>query len=656
MSAAMCRRSPPPERAGEGDGFLQETFAGAEAASGRSNGKAGGAFLLAAVICALVAASSPAAAQSVRTTPDRTAIAMGETVTLEVMLEGSFDGTRGPEMPDFTVVGKSSGSSVTIANGVTRQEQRIVLQLAPQRPGNLTIGAVSLLSGSKVVAQSRPVTIKVVAKGSPLPSEPPPSSPAIPGMPAFPGLPQAQAPAASPPTAPADQTVPEAMSGKQAFLLAKAPTRPLYAGEPIYVEYVLFTRSDVPLTSIRLETPPRLAGFVAEQAPANSDEGTRVRIKGQSYESRVLWRGAVMALGPGKAILDPLSVVLSVGDFFSHRRYSLASEPAALTVLPVPAEGRPADWVEGIVGSFALKATLDRASVRVGESAVLTVEVTGSGNLRAVKPPDIQAPDGVRVARVPAQDLDELVVDVGGVSGRRTFQYLLSPEHEGDFEIGRIDLPYFNSVSGHYERARSEILRLAVSTNRGTGPVHEALTPEGGHEPVTAIVAAAEPGPPGPPPWELPTALVLLGMTIPMAFWMGAEAITRKRRSLSLHGDLSVRRKALRRARAALEGLGRKSDAGTFWGHLDTVIRDYLHARFDLPPGLSPDEVRQALREFGAPEPDAAAIGDELDACAFGRFAPSAAQDRDRAATLARVRDRLGTLDRCKAGGGTGAR
>ena len=618
----------------------------------RPDGWAGGFILLAAAICVLASAPSSAGAQSVRVTPDRTAIAMGETVTLEVVLEGSFDGTRGPEMTDFDVVGRSSGSSVTISNGATRQEQRIVLQLAPQRPGNLTIGGVSLLAGSKVVAQSRPVTIRVVAKGSPLPNEPPAPSPAAPG------LPQAQAPGANAPAAPSapvDQTVPETMSGKQAFLLAKAPTRPLYAGEPIFVEYVLYTRSDVPLTGIRLESPPRLAGFVAEQAPANSDEATRVRIKGQSYEARSLWRGSVMALGPGKAVLDPLSVVLSVGDFFSHRRYSLASEPVSLAVLPVPAQGRPADWVEGIVGSFGLKASLDRATVRVGESVVLTVEVTGSGNLRAVKPPDIQAPAGVRVTRVPAQDLDELVVDVGGVSGRRTFQYLLTPEKEGDFEIGRVDLPFFNGVSGHFERARSDVLRLSSSPNRGTGPVHEAGIPAGGHDPVTSIVAGAEPGPPGPPPANLPTTLVLLGMTIPMAFWVGAEALTRRRRSRTLHGDSSVRRKALRRARAALEALGRKSDGGAFWGGLDTVIREYLHGRFALLPGLSPDEVRQALRGLGTPEPDAAAIGDELDACAFGRFAPSAALDRDRAATLARVRDRLGALDRIRTPGGTGA-
>ena len=606
---------------------------------------AGGGFLLAVAFCVLASAPTSAIAQSVRVTPDRTAIAMGETVTVEIVLEGSFDATRGPEMPDFQLVGKSSGSSVTIVNGSMRQEQRIVLQLAPQRPGNLTIGVVSLMSGSKVVAQSRLVTIKVVAKGSPLPSDPPPQPPAANGSP--------QEPPANQATAPADQTVPEAMSGKQAFLLAKAPTRPLYAGEPIYVEYVLYTRSDVQLSGIRLETPPRLAGFVAEQAPANSDEGTRVRIKGQAYESRTLWRGSVMALGPGKATLDPLSVILSVGDFFSHRRYSLASEPLPLTVLPVPAQGRPADWVEGIVGSFALKASMDRTSVRVGESVVLTVEVTGSGNLRAVRPPDITAPAGVRVTRVPAQDLDELVVDVGGVSGRRTFQYLLTPEKTGDFEIGRIDLPFFNSVSGHFERARSDILTLSVSANRSTGPVHEANVPADGREPVTAIVASTEPGPPAQPAGDLPTALVLLGMTVPMAFWLGAEVTMRRRRSLAIHGDRSLERKALRHARSSLEALGRDSDGGIFWGRLDAVIREYLQTRFHLPPGLSPDEVRQALRALGAPESDATVIGDELDACAFGRFAPSAAQDRDRAATLTRVRDHLCALDRRKTSVGT---
>lgn len=606
-------------------------------------------FLLLAATCALAPAT--ASAQSVRVTPDRNAIAMGETVTIEVVLEGAFDETRGPELPDFKVVGRSSGSSVTIVNGAMRQEQRIVLQLAPQRPGNLTIGTISLLAGGKTVGQSRPLTIKVVAKGSPLPNEPPPAAQ---DAPAAPGGPPEPAPASEGPGVGPDPSVPEAYAGKQAFLLAKAPTRPLYAGEPIYVEYLLYTRSDLPLTGIRLDGPPRLAGFVAEQSTANSDQSTRVRIRGQSYDARVLWRGAVTALGPGKATLDPLSVSLSMGDFFGRRRYALASDPVALTVRPVPDEGRPADWVEGIVGTFALKATLDRTAVRVGESAVLTIEVTGSGNLRAVRPPDITAPAGIRVSRVPAQDLDELVVDVGGVSGRRTFQYLLSPEKEGDFEIGRVDLPFFNGVSGHFERARSEVLRLSGSSIRGTGPIHEAGTP-GRHEPVTAVVTPVEPGPAGPAQKDLPTALVLLGMTIPVAFWIGAETVTRRRRSRTLHGDSSVARKALRRARGALESLAHAPDGGSFWGALDATLREYLQARFGLLPGLSPDEVRQALRDKGVPGDAAAAVGDELDACAFGRFAPSAALDRDRAATLARVRERLGALDRVRTPGTTGA-
>ncbi len=610
-----------------------------------------GLAVLCTVSCALV--SGTAAAQSVRAGVDRSTASMSDVVTLEVVLEGTFDGTRGPEMPDFKVVGRSSGSSVSIVNGEMHQEQRIVLRLAPQRPGSLTIGPISLLSGGKVVAQSRPVVVKVGASGAPLPSEPPPQA-----APA----PQAAEPAESPPdtaTAPAatEPSLPESYAGRQAFLLAKAPSRPLHAGEPIYVEYVLYTRSDVPLTGIQLKSPPRLSGFVAEQAPSSGEETSRVRIKGQAYESRVLWRGSVLALEPGKPVLDPMTIVLSVGDFFRARQYSLSSDPVALTVRPVPAEGRPADWVEGIVGSFAIKASLNPAAVRIGESAVLTVEVTGSGNLRAVKAPEVTPPEGVRVARVPAQDLDELVVDVGGVSGRRTFQYLLTPEKEGDFEIGRVDLAYFNGVSGKYERARSDVLRLAASTGRGTGPVLQARPPGAtGREPVTTIAMAAEPSPAGPPSPGLPTAIVLLGMTLPVAFWVGAEAVHRRRRSLALHGDLSVRRKALRRARTALDAMRRLSEPRSFWGALDGTIRDYLHARFEVPPGLSPDEVRAALRAQGVPAQDADGIGDELDACAFARFAPSAAQERDRAATLARVRDRLSAIDHARSAGATVAR
>ena len=155
-----------------------------------------------------------------------------------------------------------------------------------------------------------------------------------------------------------------------------------------------------------------------------------------------------------------------------------------LEFLPTPAEGRPADYVEGTLGQFVIKAATDRDTIRVGESALLTVEVTGTGNLRAIQPPKVPVPEGLRVANVPSSDLDEVVFDQGGVSGRRVFQYLLTGEREGPKTVGRVELPFFNTISERYERARTEPFDVLV-TSRDAGPIRQVGP--AGRELITAI-------------------------------------------------------------------------------------------------------------------------------------------------------------------------
>ncbi len=195
------------------------------------------------------ACSSTALAQSVEATVDRNRISENEAVTLTIVLEGKFDDTSGPEIPDFDVVGRSSGSSISIVNGTVTRSQQIVLRLAPRRPGKLTIGSITMISKGKQVAKSKPITV-VVGQDGPV-DEPPPSQDdddALTDSYQVPGPAPAPAPAAP------GGTIPSRLAGQQAFIVATAPDRELYVGEPFYVEYKLYVRSDLPLMGLRLET------------------------------------------------------------------------------------------------------------------------------------------------------------------------------------------------------------------------------------------------------------------------------------------------------------------------------------------------------------------------------------------------------------------
>lgn len=602
------------------------------------------------VLAALLVVPCAATAQSVEVTADRTRIAEDETVTLNIVLEGKFDDTTGPEMPDFEVVGRSTGSSMSIINGVVTRQQQVVLRLAPRRAGALTIGPIAMRRDGKPVATSVAITIQVgAATPAPVPSPDPAMAPEDESTDPVPAEPEPE------PAAPG-ATVPERLAGRQAFLIARTPDRTLYAGEPFYVEYVLYTRSDLPLTGLRMEAPPRLQQFVVQQGPADAEKVTRVRIRGRQYDSRVIWRGALSALAPGRSVVDPIRLSLVVGDFFGRRQQTVESDSVALEFRLPPAEGRPADYVEGTLGSFVLKAAPDRTAIRVGESALLTVEITGTGNLRGIQPPRVPVPDGLRLASIPSSDLDDVVFDVGGVSGRRVFQYLLTGQHEGVMPVGRIELPFFNSISERYERARTEPFEIVV-TGRDSGPIRQAGP--GGNEPVTAIVAEVpDLAASGAEPMRVSgwRTWVLAGMTVPVAFFLGAELAVRWRRRRADRADDLVRRRALGQARKTLDALERRerrAPAADFWDVLDRTVRAFLESRFQAGTvGMTREELRAALLAREAPASAVDVVLDELEACAFARFAPSAAQDRDRHDAVARVRACLEALDRAPAGRG----
>jgi hypothetical protein len=592
-----------------------------------------------ALLAAVLLACGVARAQSVRVVPDRTSIALGETVTVQIVLSGKFDDARGPDIPDFDVAGRSSGSSISIVNGVVTQEQQVTLSLAPKRAGVLAIGAIELVAGGRVVASSKPVSIRVSGRGAVPPSPSPAPGAAPPG-------PQ-EAPEPSPPPAAAGASVPERYAGSRWFVLARVTDRPVFAGEPVYVEYVLFVQQNVGLSDAQVEGAPSMKGFVVSQPAGNPPPARRVVVGGVAYNAHVVWRAALTALGPGKAVLPSVNVILSVGDRFFAQRRRATSEPVELDFRPVPSQGRPADFVEGTVGRFVVTARLDKTAVRVGDSAVLTVEVSGAGNLQAIKRPEVRGPEGLRVSVVPAADLDEVVVNAGGISGRRAFQYLLTPEREGEIDVGRVEVPFFDPLQARFDRSRTEPLKI-VATPRGGGPIQEARG-----EPIVSIVASSDlaPAPEAPVRAPVTVALAWAGITLPVAGFLFADLAARRRGWLARNGASVRKRQALSRARSDLASLARDRSLGpaAFWGELDRVLREFVDRRFDVvATGLTQADLAAALGARGAPAGAIEVLVAELDGCAFGRFAPSAAQERDRATAVERARACLAALDRVR--------
>ncbi len=61
---------------------------------------------------------------------------------------------------------------------------------------------------------------------------------------------------------------------------------------------------------------------------------------------------------------------------------------------PLPQEGKPSDF-SGLVGKFKMWSKLEPVSLKTGESATLTVSVSGQGNVNRI--PDLKIPELIHI-------------------------------------------------------------------------------------------------------------------------------------------------------------------------------------------------------------------------------------------------------------------
>src|SRR6185436_8805925 len=146
------------------------------------------------------------------------------------------------------------------------------------------------------------------------------------------------------------------------------------------------------------------------------------------------------------------------------------TEPLAISVDALPEE----PGFGGAVGDFQVKASLDRDTVALGEAATLRFTVRGSGNLKWVdRAPELSLP-GAKV--YPPQTRSDLKVGPEGITGSRTWEFVVVPETRGALAIPPLPFAYFAPSTGALKRTQTAALTLRVE---GGSAAPAALPPPG---------------------------------------------------------------------------------------------------------------------------------------------------------------------------------
>ena len=194
----------------------------------------------------------------------------------------------------------------------------------------------------------------------------------------------------------------------------------------------------------------------------------------------------------GGSPFDALDDIFS-DPFFSSIQQLKAIAPALeLTVKPLPAAGKPADF-SGAVGNFQFSAEGSPKQVNIGDPITMKLRVSGRGNFDRVTAPVLTDASGWRVYPPSSSFKAE---DDFNFAGAKTFEVAVVPEAKKT-TMPVFHFSYFDPVAEKYVTLNSEAAPLVVEGTVPPVPGTAALVPD------TNPAATPKPAAPEPRPTDI---------------------------------------------------------------------------------------------------------------------------------------------------------
>jgi hypothetical protein len=583
----------------------------------------------------LLMAGAPAhAAVTVRAVVDPGTIAADSTVRFRITLDGEgVDKVQPPSLADlegWTVVnGPSVSSQFRFVNGVSSSRRSFNWVLAPMSQGRLVIPSLTMVVGGANFA-TEPALVEVTAGA---------------------GRPSAGGKSGNRDT--------QGAAADDLFVRAQVEPSSPYVGQPVHLRYQLFTRLDVAGVP-QLQEVPAYPDFLAREMEGPHTIPSRVQeVDGVSYRVYTIREVSLVPTASGSKVIPQVTFSVPLRSR-NQRRSSFffnmaAVEPAyrrtlplTMEVKPLPLAGRPVSF-SGAVGKFSMKVVADRDTARTGEAVGMTVDIDGIGNLKSVRPPQLE--DVVDFTPYDPQEQDLMASSGAFSASARRWEYILVPHLPGRQVLPGVEFSYFDPETDGYQILRSEELKVVVDGqalaegDQGGTPAQQELRQLGADiafiKPLSAIPGHA----PGVPYrswlfWLLLGAPPVLNLGALAYRWQSRRSqsrlpITRRRRARRLA------RRRLEKAAAVVEG-DRQND---FHRLAAQALTEFVADKFDVPAtGLTYDRIAVLLAESQVPEETAGNFLAVLEECDCARFSPGGSDPAARQALMERARVALEAL------------
>jgi hypothetical protein len=391
-------------------------------------------------------------------------VVVGEIFTVAFTLNGSGSNLVYPNFKGFDIYsGPNQSQSISMVNGTVSQSTTLSLYILAKTEGKFIIGSASVMSGNQKL-ETKPIVIEVV-KGNPQPQQQQNTNQ------------NAQAQQA---TGKEKNQFATELSNEDLFVRTYLSKTKCYLGEQITITQKVYSRVD--LRGFQNIKFPPYNGFWSQQENSNQQINLQQEnVNGINYYVADYNKVYLFPQRVGKITIEPVELDCVVRrqtkrqprnifeQFFGTGGYEdvvvkVKSKSVKVDVIDLPIENKPIDF-NGAVGDFSYKVSVSKNEVKENDAFNLKFTISGTGNIKLVELLKLNLPESFETYD---PKINENIKTIGGVSGSKTYDYLIIPREKGDFILNNLGFSYFDASKKKYVSIPSPEISLKVLQGDGT--------------------------------------------------------------------------------------------------------------------------------------------------------------------------------------------
>jgi len=430
------------------------------------------------------------------------------------------------------------------------------------------------------------------------------------------------------------------LGGENLFVRVEMSKQNVFRGEQIIATVKLYVSPDIPVSGFDEVNLPTFEGFYTQdiEIPQQINFSREV-YNDRIYQVGILKKTVLFPQQNGKITVEPFSMSLLVqqrvrqrsffDDFFSGVRTvktTVTSDPVSVNVKDLPPE--PANYYGG-VGNFNISSEINNENITTNDAVTLKVTISGSGNIRLIRTPELELPTDFEV--YDPRSNDNVQTSNNGVTGTKTVEYLFQPRFEGDYTIPSVEFAYFNPATGRYvtKATREHSLHVTKGSDDPSGAVISSTRRED-LQLIGQDIRFIKQGNPS----LREKGFTFFGTPLFYSVYGGSAllflaliAIYRKKARENANAALVRNKKANRIAVKRLKtaaGFMKKNENEAFHEAILKAFWGYLSDKLGIPvANLNRDSAVESLQQQNVEEALVNDFVDIIEQCEFAQYAPS---------------------------------